>query len=51
MVRKAVIGGALKYRKPRFKRLPKNHSAGEVQHYKAILDFSSPHKGFEGRLP
>ena len=30
-----------------FQALLKNHSAGEVHHYKPILNFSSIHKGFE----
>jgi len=34
-----------------FQALLKNHSAGDVQYYKPILNFSSPHKGFEGCLP
>jgi hypothetical protein len=29
----------------------KNHAAGEIQHYKPIFNFPSPHKGFEGCLP
>jgi hypothetical protein len=28
-----------------------NHTASEIQHYKPILNFSSPHKCFEGCLP
>jgi hypothetical protein len=34
-----------------FQALLKNHSAGDVHHYKPILNFLSPHKGFEGYLP
>jgi len=34
-----------------FQALLKNHAAGEIHHYKPILYFSSPHKGFEGCLP
>ncbi len=29
----------------------KTHTAGEIQHYKPILNFPSPYKGFEGCLP
>jgi len=34
-----------------FQALLKNYFAGNVQHSKPILNFSSPHKGFEGCLP
>jgi hypothetical protein len=34
-----------------FQVLLKNHSAGTVRRYKPALNFSSPHKGFEGCLP
>ena len=34
-----------------YQTLLKNHPAGEVYHSKPILNFSSPHKGFEGCLP
>jgi len=34
-----------------FQALMKNHFAGEEHHYKPNLNFSSPHKGFEGCLP
>jgi hypothetical protein len=33
-----------------FQALLKNHCTGEVQRYKPILNFSSPHKGFDGCL-
>jgi hypothetical protein len=33
-----------------FHALLKNHSTGDVRHDKPILNFSSPHKGFEGCL-
>jgi len=51
MSRKAFIGDTLKYRKPRFKLYLKNDSAGEAHHSKPILNFSLPHKVFEGCLP
>jgi hypothetical protein len=51
MSRKAFIGDTLKYHKTSFQAPLKNHPAGEVHYYKPILNFSSPHKGFEGCLP
>jgi hypothetical protein len=34
-----------------FQALLKHRTEYEIQHYKPILNFSSPHKGFEGCLP
>jgi hypothetical protein len=41
----------LKVSEATFQALLKNHSTGDVHHYKLILNFSSPYKGFEGCQP
>jgi hypothetical protein len=50
-VPKSLYRRYLKVSEATFQALPKNHTTGEVHHYKPILNFSSPYKGFEGCLP
>ena len=50
-VPKSLYRRYLKVSEATFQALLKKHSAGDGEHYKPILNFSSPHKGFEGCLP
>jgi hypothetical protein len=50
-VPKTLYQPYLKISEATFQSLLKNHTAGEIYHYKPIPNFSSPHKSFEGYLP
>jgi hypothetical protein len=50
-VPKGIYRRHLEVSEATFQALPQNHTAGEIHHYKPILNFSLPRKGFDGCLP